>query len=118
MRLRVFLGFAFQTLDVGGKLVAVDPPHTAASDLNGGKGPRANKRVGLGGADAQINRNILEGEEPRLDAVLSRLSVAIGLLRHAHDSSTDSLQIQRFDSVCACLTSGSGLLGGGRFGDS
>jgi hypothetical protein len=49
------------------ELPSVDPPHAPAPDLDRGKLARPDERVDLRNAHAQIGRDVVEGQEARLD---------------------------------------------------
>ena len=67
MRLGPFLSLFVEPLDVGLELGLVDPPDPAAPDLDGGELARANERVDLRDAHAEVGGDVLEREETRLD---------------------------------------------------
>lgn len=72
-RLRLFV----EPFHVGLELLAIDPPYPAAPDLDRGKVPRADECVHLRHAHTEVGRDVLEGEEPGLDA-----RTGLVLLRH------------------------------------
>lgn len=66
MRLSPLLSFLLQPLDVSVELLAVHPPDTSASDLDGGQLGRADEGIDLRDADAQVGRNVFQREEAGL----------------------------------------------------
>lgn len=78
-------GFFMQPLYVGLELLAIDPPDTAAPDLDRRKFPGSDQCVHLRNADAEIGPDVLEGEE-------TGLYLAAGLFgpRRAHASKDTS----------------------------
>ena len=61
--LRLFV----KAIDIGLQLLAVDPPHSSAPDLDRGELARSNERVDLRNADAQVGRDVFESQESGLD---------------------------------------------------
>ena len=66
MCLSPVLGVCVELLDVCIELLPVDPPHPAPTDLDGRELARSDERVHLRDAHAEVGRNVLEREEPRL----------------------------------------------------
>jgi hypothetical protein len=55
-------------LDVALELDAVNPPHPASAELDGGQFAAADQRVDLGGPDVEDRGHVLQRVEPGLDA--------------------------------------------------
>lgn len=66
MSLGPLLRLLVEPLDVCLELVAVYPPHTAATDLDGWEFSIPDERVDLRDADIQVNGHIIEGQKARL----------------------------------------------------
>ena len=81
MRLSPRLGFFVEPLDVPIELLAVDPPHPSAPDLDRGELPRPDERVHLRDADAQVGSDIFEREEAGFDLGPRRLGGGGGHVR-------------------------------------
>lgn len=67
MRPRPLLSLLMETVDVRLELCLVDPPDASAADLDRRELARAHERVDLGNADAEVGRDVLQGEEARLN---------------------------------------------------
>ena len=79
MRLGPFARLLQQALDVFVELTAVDPPHAAPTDLDGGQLAGAHQRVDLGVTHVEIACRLVEGEEAGL-----HLDRALGLRVAGH----------------------------------
>ncbi len=67
MSVHPFLGVAAEPVHISVELATINPPDAAPSDLYSGKLIRADQRVDLANADCEIGRDVIEGEETRLD---------------------------------------------------
>jgi hypothetical protein len=56
-------GLVVHALDVGLKLLRLNPPLAAAPDLDRGKLPRSNEGIGLGSRDIQGFGHVCQGQE-------------------------------------------------------
>ena len=63
-----FLGLVVEPLDVSLELLLVDPPLPATPDLDRRKLAGAHERIGLGHAHVEVDRDVFELEETRLDS--------------------------------------------------
>jgi hypothetical protein len=79
--LRPLVGLVMEPLDVGLELRFVHSPHTAAPDLDGRELAGANEGVDLGHADAEIGRNVFQGQETRLDGAPSTTTGPLAVCR-------------------------------------
>ncbi len=61
---RPTLGGVVESIDVLLELPASHSPYTPAADLDGRKLAGTDQRIDLCGADVQVGRNILQGQEP------------------------------------------------------
>jgi hypothetical protein len=68
MRSGPLLGLVVEPFHVGLQLTFVDPPLTAAADLYGGELTGSDEGVSLGDAHVEVDRDVLEFQEPRLDS--------------------------------------------------
>ena len=82
MRLGPSLRFVVKPVDVGLELRLVHPPDAATADLDRGELARANERVDLGDADAQIGGDVLEREKAWLDGRLVPATSRAGFRAH------------------------------------
>lgn len=73
MFLRPGLGLLVKTVEVGVELIAIDPPYAPASQLDSRQITGTNERINLRDAHGEVGRNVLEGEEARLQRLGSGL---------------------------------------------
>lgn len=66
-------GLLVEALDVSLELGSVDAPDPTTTDLYRGQIPRADQRVDLRNAHAEVGRHVLEGEETGLDGARALL---------------------------------------------
>jgi hypothetical protein len=83
MGLGPLLSLVVQPVDVGLELGLVDTPNAAPADLDRGQLARANERVDLRDADAQVGGDVLEREEAWLDGRLVPATSRAGFRAHA-----------------------------------
>ena len=60
---------AAQSVHISVELATINPPDAASSDLYSGELIGADQRVDLANADCEISRDVIEGEETRLDTL-------------------------------------------------
>jgi len=78
------LRFLVEALQVRVQLIAIDAPYAPAADLDRWKIARANERVHLGHADAEIGRDVLQGQKARFEPGRRRPGTPLRTLFRGH----------------------------------